>query len=372
MSNAIEDKKKGSSEKKADFKGFIQNYFFVIIVSFILIGVILFGSIGLYLTKVSIADILPTNIDSAPYTEISSQELKEEIKKRLNVVTMNPVKIRTWFGLGFWDEPVQTYSQKALFDYKEFIDSFEGSWITKLKEYSKPGTILSNFTLFMSQVLMSMTAKSFDIITNIFQLLNYFPEWLAMLVSLFLGIFICLFIYGYNFVVGIFYHILNLKQYFKEVSENNPEIWESDKSTSFLRIVKIILFCFIWWWVSLISIFITPLFVTLYTLIKPLTAKYKLDKGTSDYSFWDFLKDNIIYKKSFLLTLATLGLINSTNSYLGGSYMFGLLIGIIIVAYLFGLYNPSIPSDDKTQTFGLKLKMDTKQSGGKKYNVRLT
>jgi hypothetical protein len=370
---SIEEKKNDNTEKKANFKGFIQNYLYVIIVSSIFIGVILFGSINLYLTKIAVANILPTNTDLYPFVDSTNNELKEEVINRVKVITMNPVKIRTWFGLGFWDDPVQTYSQKAYFDFKEFLNSFKDGWLVKLRNYANnPNNNLSNFTLFMSEVLNSMTANSFGIITNIFKIFNFLPEWMNMLFGTALLFLSSIFIYGYNFIVGIFYHILNLKQYFKEVSKENPNLWESDKSTSFIRIIKILLFCFIWWWVSIISIFVSPAFVTFYTIIKSLTAKYKLDKGDGDNGFLSFLKDNIVYKKSFLLTLATLGLINSTSNYLGGSYIFGLIIGIVIVAYLFGLYNPSIPSNDPTQTLGLKLKGYTKQNGGKKYDIKLT
>jgi hypothetical protein len=365
--SVIEDKKGNNNEKKVNIKGFIENYFYVIIVSFIFIGVILFGSIGLYLTKIAVSDILPTDMKYAPYTNIINTNIKDE------VITMNPVKIRTWFGLGFWDKPVNTYSQKAIFNMKDFINSFEDGWLKKIMEYgNNPNNNLSNLGLFMSEVLSSMTSKSFGIINNIFKLLNYLPEWLTMLVTPILIIFIGMLIYGYNFIVGIFYHILNLKQYFKEASQDNPNIWEKDKDVSLLRIVKIVLFCFVWWWVSLISVFTSPIIISIYTLIKSLTAKYNLDKGDGEYSFLNFIKDNIIYKKSFLLTLATLGLINSTNTYLGSSYMFGLIIGIIIVAYIFGLYNPSIPSNDDTQTIGIVTNKINKQKGGKKYNFKFT
>jgi hypothetical protein len=113
--SAIEDKKGNNTEKKVNIKGFIENYFYVIIVSFIFIGVILFGSTGLYLTKLAMSDILPSDIKYTPYTNIVNPDLKD------NIIIMNPVKIRTWFGFGFWNKPINTYSQKAVFNIKEFI-----------------------------------------------------------------------------------------------------------------------------------------------------------------------------------------------------------------------------------------------------------
>jgi hypothetical protein len=382
------DAKKGKTIETTDttkkgFEGFFYNYFYLIVFG-ILLGVVLIGSMGLYLTKVAYADILPTNINLEPYVEssnVNKSELMEEVIKRAKIVTMNPVKIRGLFGFDFWNEPIETYSQKAYFDFPTFIKSFKKSWITKLRNNSKPGNIFSNFNLFLYEVLSQMTASSFDIITNIFQILNYLPEWLTMLVTLFFGLIIGLFIYGYNFVVGIFYHIMNLKEYFRSESWTQPDTWESDSQNPLLMmfwwwkpgITKIIMFMFVWWWVTLISVFVSPLFVTLYTLITPLTATYKLEKGTNNtYNFWSFIKDNVIYKKSFLLVLATLGLINSTQTYLGNAYLFGLFIGILIVAFYFKIYTTNVPSGDPTETLGttIDIKDDEltkmiKQIGGK-------
>jgi hypothetical protein len=367
-----------NTSKKIDLKGFLKNYFYVIIIGFLFIGVIFIGSIGLYLTKIADANILPTDINLAPYKEMSATELQEEIIKRAKIITMNPVKIRGLFGLNIWDDPIQSYSQKAYFDYKEFIDSFDDSWISRLNKYaSNPSNSLSNLSLFISKILTSMTVNSFGLITNIYQILNFLPEWLTMLVSLFLGGFILTFINLYNLIIGIIYHIINIKQFFRNSLLQNSEVWEPENYSSWLRITKLILFGILWWWIVLGSIlFLTPfyaMFITFYTFLKPLTAKYQLDKGEGKYGFWSFLKDNIIYKKSFLLILTSIGLFRSSSTYLGGNYALGLLIGVVIVGILFGMYNPSIPKNDPTQTYGAKLKTFelklpniTKQSGGKK------
>jgi hypothetical protein len=346
------EEKKEKKENKADFKGFLQHYFWIIIVGLILVGVVLFGSITLFLTKISTSNILPTDVEQVPFTDVINDTYKE-----IEII-MNPVKIRTWFGLGFWDYPTEVYSQKAKFDYEEFINSFKNGWINKLTNYANnPKKKLSNLALFMSEVLNPLTANSFGILTNIFKLFNYLPEWVTMLFGSLILFFSFIIIYGYNFILSIFYHLINLKQYFRVPSQGE---WESEDSISFLRIIKLILFSFIWWWVSLISLFVSPIIVTIYTLMKSLTAKYYLAKSNEENGFLSFLIDNIIYKKSFLLTLATIGLMNSTSLYLGNNYMFGLILGIIIVMYSFNLYSPSVPYNDPTQTIGMK------QSGGTK------
>jgi hypothetical protein len=381
-----------TKEENINLKGFLKNYFYVIIFGFIFIGVILIGTVGLYLTKVSVSDILPSNIKLPPFRDVSPQELQEEIQKKAKIVIMNPIKIRTFFGLGIWDEPIQSYSQKAYFDYKEFMDSFNDSWLGMLRDYAtNPQNSLSNFALYMSEVLNSMTSSSFGLISLLFKSLNMLPEWLTMLITIFIFFIFGIIVFFYNVIFGILYHISNFKQYFRDVSIDDENKWEPMRTTSWFEIIfkrafnifgilgliKLFFLICAYFWISFFSILITPVFVTLYTLIKPLTAKYKLDKGEGEYGFWSFLKDNIIYKKTFLLILTTLGLFQSTKTYLGGAFIFALLIGVIIVTFMLGLYNPTIPSNDPTQTLGINIKSYElkipKQSGGKKkYNIKMT
>jgi hypothetical protein len=271
--NELNEIKEKEKEKEADFKGFFDNYFWFILVTIILICVIFFGSITLFIIKVASSNILPSDLEYMPYTNIIDENYKE-IEQ-----IINPIKIRSWFGLGIWDDPIQIYSQKASFDYNHFMNSFKKGWIHKLtKQASNPTHKLSNLALFMNETLLPLTASSFGIITYIFQILDYFPEWINMLFGALILLVASVIISGYNFIVSIFYHIFNFKQFFRSSTYGNPQLWEDESSISFLRIFKWISFGFIWFWIGLISTFVSPTFVTLYTLFKSLTAKYKLYK----------------------------------------------------------------------------------------------
>ena len=91
----------------------------------------------------------------------------------------------------------------------------------------------------------------------------------------FFGIFLWIGLYFFNICISIFYHIINIPQLFRNVSSENDTKWESSENISFFSI-KLLLFYFIWWWIGLISIFITPVFFTFYGLISPLFATYKI------------------------------------------------------------------------------------------------
>jgi hypothetical protein len=70
--SAIDEKKNeetGSSVTSPDFKNFFVNYMLSIIFT-IGIGIFIVGTLGLYTSKVAQANILPDNIELAPYTII--------------------------------------------------------------------------------------------------------------------------------------------------------------------------------------------------------------------------------------------------------------------------------------------------------------
>ena len=65
--NVIDEKKNEfkNSNTTSDFKGFIKNYLLSIVFT---IGIFIIGGIGLYTTKIAQSNILPDNIELAPYT----------------------------------------------------------------------------------------------------------------------------------------------------------------------------------------------------------------------------------------------------------------------------------------------------------------
>ena len=141
--SAIDEKKTDSSAtptQEADFPGFFSNFITSVIFT-IALGVIVIGSFGLYLAKVAKADILPKDVNFAPFTDKAYTIPDIQID-------MNIVKQRTFYGFGVWADPTSVYSQKATFNGKSFADSFNKSWIPMLNKTAVPGSFFSNFYLF--------------------------------------------------------------------------------------------------------------------------------------------------------------------------------------------------------------------------------
>jgi hypothetical protein len=340
-------KKSGTSTTSLDFKGFISNYLSSIIFT-IGISIFIFGTLGLYTTKVAQANILPDNIELAPYTIID--RVVKEIPIDINIMRTS-----------FFSENKDTLSQKAVFNSQEYLDSFNRSFLCSLKKSAEPSSgLFANAPLFFSNVYDNLIAKNFLVINTIFFYLSYLPESIIMLLYGIFGIFIWIGLYFFNVCISIFYHIVNIPQLFRSTSAENDKQWETIENTSFLRFVKLILFFFIWIPVGILSAFIVPSFFTLYCLISPLYTTYKIKQTNKIFNIIDFIKDTFVYKKFFFFVLATLSLFSNGIKHLGNNAIVGIIVAVIF-AYFMGLYTNEMP-ESGADGFTLKIKQTMKQA----------
>jgi hypothetical protein len=371
--SAIDEKKaeeSGTSTTEPDFKGFIGNYVYSIIFT-IGISIFIIGGLGLYTTKVAQANILPDDIELAPYTIID--RIVNPISVDMNV--MRP---------SFFSENKETLSQKAIFNSQEYLDSFNKSLLCSLKKSADPNSgLFANGSLYFSFVYENLIAKNFLAINTIFFYLSYLPESAIMFLYGLFGIFLWLGLYFFNVCISIFYHIINIPQLFRDVVENDktmfggefqgslaPDVskpsskWEAGEHISFFRLMKLILFFCIWSWIGAISTFVMPAFFTIYGLISPLFASYKLKQtpGKQDKSFniFDFIKDTFAYKKFFFFILATLSLFSNGVKYLGNNAIVGIIFAVIF-AYFMGLYTNEMP-EYGSDGFSFKITQNIQQA----------
>ena len=116
------------------------------------------------------------------------------------------------------------------------------------------------------------------------------------------------------------------------------------------------MYSILYFWATIISITISPALITIYTLFKALSVNYivrkkdKIDEPPQKMNLISFIKNVFYYKKTFIIILSVLKLMSSTNSYLGSSYMIGLIIAILIL--IFGL-NILIPDDPDDSLFSV-------------------
>ena len=368
---AIDEKRREGTGSTPDFKGFVSNYISSIIFT-IGVSIFIIGGLGLYTTKVAQANILPDDIELAPYTVFD--RVVNDIPIDINV--MRPT---------FWSENKDTVSQKIKFNSQEYLDSFNNSILCSIKKSADPNSgLFANAPLFFSIVYDNIVAKNFLAINTIFFYLSYFPESIIMLLYGFFGIFLWLILYFFNVCISIFYHFINIPQLFREAvnpententwffggdSEPSNSKWEETENISFLRFMKLLLFFFIWIPIGLLSTFIMPIYFTLYGLISPLYASYKIQKSDKSNGVINFIKNNFAYKTFFFFILATISLFSNGLKYLGSSSIIGLVIAVGF-AYFMGMYTNEIPQSG-IDDFTSKIRQNMKQSSIDMSNTKL-
>jgi hypothetical protein len=345
--SSIDDKKNENTgaPNGIDIKGFFKNYISSIIFT-IIFSVFIIGTLGLYTTKVAQANVLPDDVNLAPYTNLFRpvEEIPIDINiKRANIFLANNDDV----------------SQKALFLSSEFLESFKNSFICKLKTYSSPNSNwFSNGTQYFSNVYDSMCAVNYWAITTIFYYLSFLPEPIIMLLYSFFGIFLWIGLYFFNICTSLAFHFFHIPQLVRNAQKNNRDEWQAQADITFFNWKT--LFLGLWFIPVIISVIFFPVFNTIYGILSPLTVTYKIkgDKSSQSHDFWDFLKDTFIYKKLFFLILATVSLISNGSTYLGSSSIIYIIIGIVI-AYYMGIYNSDIPSSG-TDSFTAGIRKNVK------------
>jgi hypothetical protein len=318
--NVIDEKKKQENGFKPNFKDFIKNYIYSIAFT-ICFSIFIIGGLGLYTTKVAQANILPDDVELAPYT-IYDRIVDD---KPIDINVMRP---------NFWSEFYDTFSQKVTFNSQEYLDRFSDTFLCYFKKKSNLSNGLSsNGFLYFSKVYDNILANNYLLINTFFSYLSFFPESIVMLLYGFFGIFLWLAIYGLTFLSSIVHHFINIPKLFRD-DPVDSEKWGYKP--------KQIALSFLWMFVGLFSAFICPIFFTIYGLLSPLTASYKIKETGKNNGLFDFIKDTFAYKKYFFFILATISLFSNGSKYLGYSAVFGIIIAVIF-AYFMGLYENQMP-----------------------------
>jgi hypothetical protein len=328
--SSIDEKK--NEPGKLNFSGFFKNYAISIIFT-IGISVFLFGTIGLYCSKIAQANILPTDSELAPYT-MYDRILKKDLP--IDIHIMKPE---------MFAEPKETMSQKAIFNSQIFLDSFANSFLCSLQDSGHAdSSMFSNIPLYLSSVYGDLLAKIFSAITTIFYGLSFLPEFAVMILYGFLHYIIWFFIFLYALGCSTIYHITNILQLFRVPSETDESKWEAYKDIHILRFMKLVLV-----WFSIIpicfSVFASACIMTLYAFFAPLYATYvvKNDPSNKIRGLFDFIKETLKYKQFFFFVLASVSLLyNGVNNF-GNASAIPILVGIF-VAWFMGLYSNEMPS----------------------------
>lgn len=337
----IDEKKaeeSGTSTTNPDFKAFMYNYMYSIIFS---IGILIFviGASGLYTCKVAQSNILPDDIEFFPYNKENPRDV-QPLPININIM-------RT--SLFSSTKPI---CQDIIFESVKYAESFNNTFVCSFKKSADPkkGSVRS---LYFSQVYNNLLQKNLSAVNSIFSLFSCLPESLIMVLYGFFGSTIWIGMFLFNIVISWWTHLVKLNLLFKiPGTKDGKMVWTSDMSNFKVGDVPTYLanyfFRYIYLILAFFSAILSPLFFTIYTIICPLFADYKIVSNSDDkqnnkiYTFFDFFKNNFVYKKQFFFILSTISLFKNGQKYLGNNAVGGIIIAVVF-AYFMGLYNNDLP-----------------------------
>jgi len=92
--------------------------------------------------------------------------------------------------------------------------------------------------------------------------------------------------------------------------------------------------------------FITATITSIWSLISPLFAQYKLEGTNGLFGLFNFIVDSFVYKRQFILILITMNLLSQSYSSLGLPYLIGAIIAVIVAIFALNIYNVKKTSND--------------------------
>lgn len=362
--SAIDDKKSVASEStKEKWIAFAKSYASSLLLT-ITLGVFVIGSMGLYATKVAQANVMPTNAEWAPFSNVARNV--KEVR-----VDMQSVPL---FG-GGRGSAEGVASQKAVFDAAGYLASFKDGWLCSIKAGAKPdGGWLANGYLFFFTVFSELIAKNAAIQQSVFATLAQMPDWLIMMSYGWFGWLFWFGLYLANFGLNVFTMLMSVPQLFRTAASADETKWQPEDAIGF-SVSKSLLFFFVWLPVGFIASFLTPLWFTVYSLGLPLSAKYETvvsggsgapaaapapmppqrpsvfqmpppppphpnqvggdsTGGAKKKGFLDFLQDVFVYKRQLYMILATLSLVYNVSSYLDSTALIATVLAIAALYFM--------------------------------------
>lgn len=316
----IADKQNSPKSTSNQIQNFFKQYWHTMLL--IPISVFTIGTIGLYMTKVANAAILPGS------SEIPTHAIYAN-------TTMVDGKM---------------YGQKMLFNPEKFLNGYlNKGLITKLKETASTTKDAPNVANYFYKVFDSVVNFNSSVINSVFTLLSNAPDSVVMFIYG-LGWYVFVTVFYFISMVSCFvFHISHLlDDTLNTVGTNQSTEIEMTKMGGSIdgggshrrhgsigRKIIMYIMLIILTFISLSGI--GPIFFMIYTLILPLTVKYKIEnkdsRETPEYNnLLDFMCSTIIYKKIYFLGLTLFSLIYSLIKIIG---WIGVLPGGCIIAAVF-------------------------------------
>ena len=314
---------------------------------FVLGIVVVVGTCLVYTCRVAQSNILPTDMNFTPYTDVIPTIVGGD-----KVVNIDIVK--TTEGI---------FSTKLIFPLAENIDDLRNKgfigYLNKLKDPKAD----NSFYLYIATTIQQILANNLAIINWVYGSIinNFFNESMIIFLAPFLSIFVnfCTsIINGFYFAFLLFY---NLPLFFSTTTSDKTA-WASNSMWSFMNWWKTLI---VVWVAILVFLFvgigiIVPAVATLSTIfcaLLPLfmTAK-KVDgegvgagggTGTnkSSYSIKDALKNVLKYKMSLIMYIISFFVIVDANASFGGYEAFIAVVACLLLFFFTNVYKQYVPAD---------------------------
>lgn len=311
---------------------------------FVLGIVVVVGTCLVYTCRVAQSNILPTDMNFTPYTDVIPTIVGGD-----KVVNIDIVK--TAEGI---------FSTKLIFPLTENIEDLkkEGfiGYLNKLKDPKAD----NSFYLYIATTIQQILANNLAIINWVYGSIvnNFFNESMIIFLAPFLSVFVnfCTsIINGFYFAFLWFY---NLPLLFSTTTSDKTA-WASNSMWSFMN----------WWktlivvWVAILAFLflglgiIVPAVATLSTIfcaLLPLFMKAEKVDGAgaggtgtnkASYSIKDALKNVIKYKMSLIMYIISFFVIVDANASFGGYEAFIAVVACLLLYFFTNVYKQYVPTD---------------------------
>lgn len=314
---------------------------------------IVIGTTMVYSGKVAQSNILPTDINCFPYTNLTPTIEKVDID--INVV-------KTKDGV---------FSTKLEFDQAKNMKIMDEGFLGFLKRMTE-NKDAGHFYLYVSSLFQSVISNNLFMNTVYYNVLN---STFSESVILFIFPYFVIFWFMFTFIVNFFYIIYswfkNLHLFYsKKTVVNDKTVWQPGESmwnfsnvfkTMFMIFVAFIVF--ISFGIGMIIPFITFV-ASIYSILMPLFMEANIKDKGKPYTFSSALLDVFKYKISIIMYIVTYYMITGAYSNFGSTATGISFIAFIILLLFTSIYKPYKPNAKDSATFGWgKYKQATKSCG---------
>ena len=348
--------KKKAQNSLSDLKNLHWGEFFKKIGYFTiqLIIVFIIGSRILVACKYAQANLLPTNENCKPYTDIDP--IFDQKEPKINIDKMNI----------FENGSTTSYATTIIFPFKESI--LNNFFIDKLKNQSEKYNV-SGLKMYLIEVLKTIFCWNFTILNGLLNLINNLPfETLIILLGPFILKYYLVFGYIISIIIAIIAFIFNISWLFKK-NENNssgvenvdpksPPQWENIHMTEDLFEFFGVIFNLIGGWLLCLFVTIIPLhfiifiicFITPFWNSNPdiILEPNDPDSKTKKYTFLQSIRGIFETKLDIFMIIICFNIIYTAHSYINSTAT--IFATIACIAFIYWSYKKpkTIPSYSST------------------------